>query len=71
MTITGVQKINGSLKTNRFFNEILPLWRPAAFRDFRKKKRLNARGFALEFLQSSMLYSSGAQPFMIQDLLFK
>jgi len=32
------------------------LWRPAAFGDFRKKKRLNARGFAREFLRSGMLY---------------
>jgi len=35
---------------------ILTLWRPAAFGDFQKKKRLNARGFVWEFLQSGMLY---------------
>jgi len=34
----------------------LTLWRPAAFGDFRKKKRLNACGFAREFLWSGMLY---------------
>ena len=33
----------------------LALWRLAAFGDFRKK-RLNARGFAREFLESGMLY---------------
>jgi len=32
------------------------LWRPAAFGDFRKKKRLNTRGFAREYLHSCMLY---------------
>ena len=35
---------------------LLTLWRPAAFGDFWKKKRLNARGFAREFLWSGMLY---------------
>ena len=35
---------------------ILTLWRPAAFGDFREKKRLNARGFVREFLLSGMLY---------------
>ena len=29
------------------------------FRGFRKKKRLNARGFAWEFLRSCMLYKPG------------
>jgi len=38
---------------------LLTLWRPLAFGDFRKKKRLNARGFAREFLQSGMLYRPG------------
>jgi len=38
---------------------ILTLWRPAAFRDFRKKKRLNARGFTREFFWSGMLYRPG------------
>jgi len=38
---------------------LLTLWRPAAFRDFRKKKRLNAHGFAQEFLRSGMLYRPG------------
>ena len=37
----------------------LTLWRPAAFGDFWKKQRLNARGFAQEFLQSGMLYRPG------------
>ena len=37
---------------------ILTHWRPTAFRDFRKK-RLNARGFVREFLQSNMLYRPG------------
>jgi len=37
---------------------ILTLWRPAAFGDFRKK-RLNARGFAREFLRFGMLYRPG------------
>jgi len=37
----------------------LTLWRPAAFRDFQKKNRLNARGFAREFLWSGMLYRPG------------
>ena len=35
------------------------LWRPAAFGDFRKKKRLNTHGFAQEFLWSGMLYRPG------------
>jgi len=35
------------------------LWHLGAFGDFRKKKRLNARGFAREFLQSGMLYRPG------------
>ena len=34
----------------------LTLWHPGGFGDFRKKKHLNARGFAQEFLRSSMLY---------------
>jgi len=37
----------------------LTLWRPLGFGDFRKKKRLNARGFAREFLRSGMLYRPG------------
>jgi len=44
------------------FSQQLTLWRPAAFRDFRKKKRLNARGFAREFLWSGMLYRPGKSP---------
>ena len=35
---------------------MLTLWRPLGFGDFRKKKRLNARGFAQKFLRSGMLY---------------
>jgi len=38
---------------------LLTLWRPAAFRNFRKENRLNARGFAREFLRSGMLYRPG------------
>ena len=38
---------------------MLTLWRPLGFGDFRKKKRLNARGFAREFLWSGMLYRPG------------
>ena len=38
---------------------LLTLWRPGDFGDFWKKKRLNARGFAREFLWSSMLYRPG------------
>jgi len=34
----------------------LTLQRPTAFGDFWKKRRLNARGFAWEFLWSGMLY---------------
>jgi len=37
----------------------LTLWCLAAFGDFRKKKRLNAHGFAREFLRSGMLYRPG------------
>jgi len=37
----------------------LRFWHPGGFGDFRKKKRLNARGFALEFLRSGMLYRPG------------
>jgi len=37
----------------------LTLWRPLGFGDFWKKKRLNARGFAWEFLWSGMLYRPG------------
>jgi len=36
----------------------LTLWRPAAFGDFRKK-RLNARGFAREYLRSWSGYGPG------------
>jgi len=38
---------------------LINTWRPLGFRDFRKKKRLNARGFVREFLWSSMLYRPG------------
>jgi len=37
----------------------LILLRPAAFGDFRKKKRLNTHGFAREFHWSGMLYRPG------------
>jgi len=37
----------------------LTLWRPAAFGDFRKQKRLNTRDFARVFLWSCMLYRPG------------
>ena len=45
---------------NRHFGRLhlLTLWRPLGFGDFRKK-HLNARGFAREFLRSGMLYSPG------------
>jgi len=39
--------------------KVLTLWRPAAFRDFRKKNRVNARGFAREYLRSCLGYGSG------------
>ena len=35
---------------------MLTLWCLLRFRDFRKKKRLKALGFAWEFLRSGMLY---------------
>ena len=35
------------------------LWRPTAFRDFRKKKHRNACGFAREFFQSGQCYRPG------------
>jgi len=38
--------------------QILTLWRPLGFGDFRKKS-LNARGFAWEFLWSGLLYRPG------------
>jgi len=37
----------------------LTLWRPLGFGDIRKNKRLNACGFAWEFLRSGMLYRPG------------
>jgi len=37
----------------------LTFWRPLGFGDIRKNKRLNARGFAREFLRSGMLYRPG------------
>jgi len=37
----------------------LTLWQLGGFGDFRKTKRLNTRGFAWEFLRSSMLYRLG------------
>jgi len=37
----------------------LTLWRLLRFGDFRKKKHLNAHGFAREFLWSGMLYRPG------------
>ena len=42
-----------------YFFFLLTLWRPLGFGDLRKKTRLNARGFAREFLQSGMLYRPG------------
>ena len=39
--------------------QCLTLWRPAAFEDFQIKQRLNACGFAREFLRSGMLYRPG------------
>jgi len=41
------------------FHITLTLWRPIGFGDFRKKSRLNAHGFAREFLWSGMLYRPG------------
>ena len=41
------------------YSLFLTLWRPLGFGDFRKKPRLNARGFAWEFLRSGMLYRPG------------
>jgi len=38
---------------------MLTLCCPAAFGDFRKKKRLNARGFAREYLRSCSGYGPG------------
>ena len=35
------------------------IWRPLGFGDFRKKKRLNSRGFARDFLRSGVLYRPG------------
>jgi len=40
-------------------NSLLTLWHPGGFGDFQKKKSLNARGFAREFLRSGMLYRPG------------
>jgi len=37
----------------------LTLWRLAAFGDFQKKQRLNACGFAREYLRSCMGYGPG------------
>jgi len=37
----------------------LTLWCPAAFGDFQKKKRLNARGFARKYLRSCSGYGPG------------
>jgi len=42
---------------------ILILWHLVAFRDFRKKTRLNARGFAQEYLRSC----SGYGPSQVTD----
>jgi len=38
---------------------LLTLWHPTAFGDFRKKKRLNTRGFVREFIRCGMLYRPG------------
>jgi len=39
---------------------LLTLWCPTAFGDFwKKKQRLNARGFGREFLRSGVLYRPG------------
>ena len=51
--------VNRGLCINNLFDievKILTLWRPAGFGDFQKKKRLNPRGFAREFLRSGLLY---------------
>jgi len=42
-----------------FENHWLTLWCPAAFADFREKKRLNARGFVWEYLCSCTGYGPG------------
>jgi len=42
-------------RPNFFFNSLAS----ATFRGFSEKKRLNAHGFAREFLQSGMLYRPG------------
>jgi len=48
------------LLTSAFLPDLpVTLWRPAAFGDFRKKKHLNARGFAQEYLRSCSGYGPG------------
>ena len=42
-----------------FADKQLILWRPLGFGDFQEKIRLNARGFAWEFLWSGILYKPG------------
>jgi len=49
----------GGMKLKNFASFHLTLWRLLGFGDFREKKRLNARGFAREFLWSGMLYRPG------------
>jgi len=61
--IVSFRQIISSLRLKRNCSlpgqSLLTLWRPAGFGDFRKKKRLNARGFAREFLRSGMLFRPG------------
>ena len=40
-------------------HNILTLWNPGGFGDFQKKQRLNACGFAREYLRSCMGYGPG------------
>ena len=53
-TLNNVKLTTGLGPTN-----FLPLWRPVAFGDFRKKTRLNALAFVWEYLHSCSGYGPG------------
>jgi len=48
-----------TLRHSHHTKHCLTLWHLAAFGDFQKKKRLNARGFVREYLRSCSSYGSG------------
>jgi len=59
LTINTRKPVKDSKDADFYLVSFLTLWHPAAFGDFWKKKRLNARGFAWEYLRSCTGYGPG------------